>query len=1339
MKKIIILGCLLIWAFGGVYAQSERINSINLDYSDGKTNTLSLKLTNYGFDEVTTPRGKAKIVVAPNSSPIMEKGAPDLPKFTTSLLIPDVSEMEIIVKSSNFVEYSGIEIAPSKGNLMRNISPENTPYEYGSAYEQNKYFPSEIANLDAPYILRDYSGQAVHFYPFCYNPATKILRVYTEITVEVREKSPLRTINPLYRTTPLTHVSKEFSEIYERQFINYRSIESVQYTPLEEQGRMLIISYGPYITSMQPFVDWKNTIGIKTTIVDVSTIGGTTPASVKSYIQNYYDSTDLAFVLLVGDNMHVAPFPSSTAGITGPSDNNYAYLAGNDHYADVFIGRFSAESTTHVQTMVNRTLSYEKVENLGTGWFDKAMGVARNEGAGQGHNGESDCQHMDLIRTRLLNYNYTTVHQEYDQGCTGVTNTTATIISNKINSGVSIINYCNHGSPTGWSVANYSATNVNALTNVGKWPFIWAVACVNGEFINQTCFAESWLRATYNSQPSGALATLMSTINQSWHPPMDAQDEFNDILIESYANNIKRTFGGISFNGMFKMNDINGSAGSEMADTWTIFGDPSVMIRSDDPLGMTVSHPASIMIQETSVAVNVNVNGAFVCLSKNGNILGTGTVANNTVTINFSQLTNTDSITVAVTAYNRIPYIGKIAVLDFLYNVDAGITAIISPESSYICDNINVSPEVVLRNNGLNPLTSVTINYKLDNGTVSQFAWAGNLASLDKDTITLPQLTLQQGAHTFVVYSSLPNGATDQNTGNDSKSVSFQVDNLTLTADFVADMLEFCNRPAVVSFTNQSQNGLSYTWNFGDGQESTDLNPVHIYDSLGIYTVTLVADAGICGQETQTKTAYIKVGLTPPQIVSASHCGPGSVTLQANGSGTIKWYDDAATTNLVNTGNTFVTPVLNNSTTYYVREEMVNPPVNGGKANNSGSGDYFGNIQNQHYLIFNAFVPFKLISVKVYAGSAGVRIISLRDSYGNIIQSITVTLPAGESRATLNFNIPVGTGLRLQGDGSPDLFRNNNNSATYPYTTAGMFSITESSASLPQYNTFGNYYYFYDWEAKEEDCFSAVQNATASIIYAPTANFTYLTNGTVVDFTNTSQYASTYLWNFGDGTTSTAQNPTHIFSSVGTFTVTLLITNDCGTDSISETITTTAAAPLADFYADNITVSEGDFVNFHDISANAPNDWHWIFEGGTPSSSTLQNPIVQYNTAGTYYVTLVATNAFGTNFMNKPSYITVLTTSINEEESTDGILSIYPNPASEGFIDVSFNLKGSNALSLKIFNAIGDLSFVLINNETFDRGIHNKHFVLNNLSSGVYYLVLQTDKFQKIQKFLIAN
>ncbi len=81
--------------------------------------------------------------------------------------------------------------------------------------------------------------------------------------------------------------------------------------------------------------------------------------------------------------------------------------------------------------------------------------------------------------------------------------------------------------------------------------------------------------------------------------------------------------------------------------------------------------------------------------------------------------------------------------------------------------------------------------------------------------------------------------------------------------------------------------------------------------------------------------------------------------------------------------------------------------------------------------------------------------------------------------------------------------------------------------------------------------------------------------------------------------------------------------------------------PVAQFTANSTTITKGGSVSFTDQSTNTPTSWSWTFTGGTPATSTAQNPSVIYNTAGTYQVVLTATNAGGNNTETKTGYITV--------------------------------------------------------------------------------------------------
>ncbi|MBU0984108.1 MAG: hypothetical protein KKA42_09585, partial [candidate division Zixibacteria bacterium] len=601
-------------------------------------------------------------------------GEPALPRLCRSIIIPDNAHMNLKVLSAEYIDYPDMPVAPSKGNLLRTVNPDDVPYTFGAVYQGQDWYPSELAALREPYILRDYRGTVVEVNAFQYNPATKTLRVYTSVTLEVYADGEAE-INALDRSRLSGGLVPEFDHLYRNRFVNYAEVaSSLKYTPLGETGDMLIITHDAFHTAMQPLVDWKLQKGIKTTIVDVSTIGNTTTA-IDNFIQDFYDSTSLAWIILVGDYTEVVT-PQASGGASDPS---YAKLAGTDNYPDAFIGRFSATTEAHVQTQVERTIDYER--NIVSGnWLAKAMGIASDD-SGTGQGGEHDWEHQDLIRADLLGYTYTEVDQMYaNLGATDAQ------VSANLNTGRGLINYTGHGSTTAWSTTGFNNADVDALTNTDMLPWIISVACVNGEFDGPTCFAEAWLRATSGGAPSGAIGAYMSSINQSWSPPMDAQDEIADLLIAD----AKTTYGGLCFNGSCKMIDINGSGGVEMYDTWHIFGDPSLQVRSDLATTLSVSHEAALLLTATEVPVTVDgFENALCALYHNGILYGSAytDAAGEAVIPVLTSLPVGEEITLTVTGYNAETLIETIPV--------------IAPSGPYCVYDLHTISDALGNNNGL--------------------------------------------------------------------------------------------------------------------------------------------------------------------------------------------------------------------------------------------------------------------------------------------------------------------------------------------------------------------------------------------------------------------------------------------------------------------------------------------------------------------------------------------------------------------------------------------------------------------------------------------------------------
>jgi len=537
-------------------------NRIVLDYDLGDYESQTVAIAGVDYQEIWFP-----------SEPVvLDAGAPALPHVNRSIVIPDDARMSLRVVGADYHEIFA-KIVPSKGNLLRSVDPADIPYEFGSAYAANTFYPGPLATLGEPYILRDRRGVVVRINPFQYNPVTSVLRIYTDLKVELTAVGP-GTVNVLDRAAQPRRSSRAFEELYHSHFLNPLG---PNYVPIDEEGEMLIICHDPWISNMSAFIAHKAAMGITANIVGVSTIGNSASA-IKAHIQGVYDSSNLAFVLLVGDVAEVATYMSGGGG----SDPEYAKLAGSDHYPEIIVGRFSSQNTDHVDTQVQRTITYETMPAVEQDWFWKGVGIASTQGAGQGDEGQADNVHMNEIRQWLLGAGYTEVDQLYDPSAT------AGQVSVALNTGRGVLNYCGHGWSGGFSTTGFDTGDVHALVNDNMLPFVQSVACNTGEFESYSeCFAEGWLRATHNGQPTGAIAMYASSISQSWAPPMEAEDEFNLLLTD--PDEPYHSYGAMCFAGSSSMMDDYGSGGVDMFNTWIIFGDPSLRVRGTvAPMGMVV-------------------------------------------------------------------------------------------------------------------------------------------------------------------------------------------------------------------------------------------------------------------------------------------------------------------------------------------------------------------------------------------------------------------------------------------------------------------------------------------------------------------------------------------------------------------------------------------------------------------------------------------------------------------------------------------------------------------------------------------------------------------------------
>ncbi|NOZ46790.1 MAG: PKD domain-containing protein [Chlorobi bacterium] len=218
-----------------------------------------------------------------------------------------------------------------------------------------------------------------------------------------------------------------------------------------------------------------------------------------------------------------------------------------------------------------------------------------------------------------------------------------------------------------------------------------------------------------------------------------------------------------------------------------------------------------------------------------------------------------------------------------------------------------------------------------------------------------------------------------------------------------------------------------------------------------------------------------------------------------------------------------------------------------------------------------------------------------------------------------------------------------------------------------------------------------------------------------------------WLWDFGDGTTSTEQNPVHIFQIPGTYSVSLTVSDDF--NSLTETKTdyiSVQSTLNADFTASPVSGNVPLTVSFGDNSTGEITSWDWNF--GDDSTSNIQNPTHIYQEEGWFTVELTVSNGIYGETKTKTDYIGIW--ALNSEELNENdFVSIYPNPA-KGIFNIIFSNSHDN-VELKVYNLEGKC---ILNQFANNNAIQK--IDLTSQPRGMYFIKIATENKIIVSKLL---
>lgn len=456
-----------------------------------------------------------------------------------------------------------------------------------------------------------------------------------------------------------------------------------------------------------------------------------------------------------------------------------------------------------------------------------------------------------------------------------------------------------------------------------------------------------------------------------------------------------------------------------------------------------------------------------------------------------------------------------------------------------------------------------------------------------------------------------------------------------------------------VTFAGPGAGTAAWSWDFGDGNSSSQQSPVHTYAQFGSYNVCLIVTDS-CGADTSC------------QVVNITCTGPTAA------------FSDS----------------LNGMTVYLTDSSTA------GFGNLSWSWDFGdGNMSSQQNPV-HSYAQFGNYTVCLV----------VTDTCGTdtLCQSVNIpcTAPVAAFSNSTNFLTAAFTDMSSSGFGTL--------SRTWDFGDGNSSSQQNPVHTYAQFGTYTVCLVVADSCGADSIC-QAV-NLSCS---GPLAAFSDSTNFLTAYFTDlsSSNFGNlSWSWDFGDGNSSSLQNPVHSYAAPGVYPVCLVVSDSCASDSTCFPVTVNCAPPTADF---GFTVNMLD-VNFSDSSSATLGMLNWNWDFGDGNSSAQPNPVHTYAQADTYQVCLVVMDSCGSDTACEE---VIVTPPIGTDVARESKISIYPNPAAElVYFDVPEAFPAN--LSLTWYDGTGRK----MGNGTPTAG-HRFAIQRGNAAAGLYYYVLKSDQF----------
>lgn len=644
---------------------TAKHSAADVTLSDETKTAVDFHLSGLTIESVTLDGKDFTKVLPPEEELIKfgftnEVGLPDLPVYSSMIIIPDRAGVRVNLISAEYETYNNVEVAPTQPWALESGQRDESFAMDQSFYGRDEFYPLDIVVISEPMIIRDFRFVQAVVHPYQYNPSKKELRVYTHVNYElIYAGSDERNI----KVRRDNHISEAFVDIYKAVFSNAGFVLD-EYEPVRGGYLILTPNNLNFADTIATLATWKHRKGYYVHVAPSSEItpsGIPSYAQVYTYILNAYNNWETRpdYVLIVGDeDQRIPDYPYSTY----TSDHQYSTLEGDDYFSDVLLARMSVDNMSELLVAMYKVLKYEQNPSMtDPGYWKRGLGVAGNIGA-------TSPRITNLwVRDLAMEHGYTRVDTVFDWG-SGAPNWST--ISTAINAGVSYVSYRGWAGPSGWYNPDYTTTNLGQLTNGWKTGIMASIVCGTGDFGTDVCFGEAWIRYGSTTLPKGGTCFYGCTdhgTHTAWNNP-NMTGFFWSLFDQNLYHFAQMMFMG-KLNVFQAYPSFNGPGGTinKYFNTYNSLGDPELAVRTEIPRAMAVEHSPSITVGTNFLNVHVTsgalpLTEAYVNLVKgygNNEQIFEGGVTDESGDISFEfENTNTDTIFVTVTARDYIPYMG---------------------------------------------------------------------------------------------------------------------------------------------------------------------------------------------------------------------------------------------------------------------------------------------------------------------------------------------------------------------------------------------------------------------------------------------------------------------------------------------------------------------------------------------------------------------------------------------------------------------------------------------------------------------------------------------------------